>query len=147
MQEAKKLCIASDHAGWQLKQVVIGYLSSLDIYPDDLGCFSEESVDYPEFGKKCGKAVASGKYDAGIAICGTGIGISIAANKVKGIRCALCTSPEMAEFAAKHNNANILALGGRTTSPELAIEILNTWMNTEFEGGRHKRRTDMLDAM
>ncbi|MCI2062441.1 MAG: ribose 5-phosphate isomerase B [Eubacteriaceae bacterium] len=145
--EAKKMCIASDHAGWELKELIIGYLESMEIYPDDLGCYSKESVDYPEYGKKCGEAVASGKYAAGIVICGTGIGISMAANKVKGVRCALCTSTEMAEYAARHNNANILALGARTTPPEVALQILTTWMNTDFEGGRHKRRTDMLDAM
>ena len=88
-----------------------------------------------------------GKADRGIVICGTGIGISIAANKVKGIRCGLCTSVEMAELTRKHNDANMLALGGRTTETPLALEITKTWLDTEFEGGRHKRRTDMLDAM
>ena len=97
--------------------------------------------------KACGEAVASGKADLGIVICGTGIGISIAANKVKGIRCGLCTSVEMAELTKKHNDANMLALGGRTTDAELSIKITDTWLDTEFEGGRHKRRTDMLDEM
>ena len=104
-------------------------------------------MDYPVYGKACAEAVASGKAERGIVVCGTGIGISIAANKVKGIRCGLCTSVEMAELTRKHNNANILALGGRTTEPELALEIVKTFLDTEFEGGRHKRRTDMLDEM
>ena len=107
----------------------------------------EDSVDYPIYGNACAEAVASGKADCGIVCCGTGIGISIAANKVKGIRCGLCTSVEMAELTRKHNNANMLALGGRTTDPQVALEIVKTFLDTEFEGGRHKRRTDMLDEM
>ncbi|MFQ9894416.1 MAG: RpiB/LacA/LacB family sugar-phosphate isomerase, partial [Emergencia sp.] len=103
--------------------------------------------DYPVFGQACGEAVAEGKADVGIVCCGTGIGISIAANKVKGIRCGLCTSVEMAELTKKHNNANVLALGGRTTAPDLALEIVDAWLGTEFEGGRHQRRIDMLDQM
>ena len=91
--------------------------------------------------------MASGKADLGIVVCGTGIGISIAANKVKGIRCGLCTSVEMARLTKQHNNANILALGGRTTETGLAMEIVDAWLDTEFEGGRHLRRTDMLDQM
>ena len=113
----------------------------------DLGTNSEDSVDYPVYGKACAEAVASGKADLGVVCCGTGIGISIAANKVKGIRCGLCTSVEMAELTKKHNNANMIAMGGRIIDDELAIRITDTWLNTEFEGGRHKRRTDMLDAM
>ena len=104
-------------------------------------------MDYPIYGKACGEAVASGKAERGIVICGTGIGISIAANKVKGVRCGLCTSVEMAELTRQHNNANVLALGGRITEPQLALDIVKTFLDTEFEGGRHKRRTDMLDEM
>ena len=141
------IAIASDHGGFALKETIKEYLRSRDIKFVDLGTHSEESVDYPIYGKACAEAVASGKADRGIVCCGTGIGISIAANKVKGIRCGLCTSVEMAEMTRKHNNANMLALGGRTTDPDLAIEITKTWLDTEFEGGRHKRRTDMLDEM
>jgi len=119
----------------------------MEVFVTDLGTDSEESVDYPIYGDKCAKEVASGKADKGIVICGTGIGISIAANKTKGIRCALCTSTEMAEMAARHNNANMIALGGRTTEPAKALQIIDTWLSTEFEGGRHKRRTDMLDKL
>lgn len=142
------IAIASDHGGYALKEKIKEYLRTRDdIQIVDLGTNSEESVDYPIYGKACAEAVADGKADRGIVCCGTGIGISIAANKVKGIRCGLCTSVEMAELTRKHNNANMLALGGRTTDPELALEITKAWLDTEFEGGRHKRRTDMLDEM
>ena len=142
------IAIASDHGGYQLKETVKEYLRTRnDIQIVDLGTDSEESVDYPIYGKACAEAVASGKADRGTVCCGTGIGISIAANKVKGIRCGLCTSVEMAEMTRKHNNANMLAMGGRTTDPDLALEITKAWLDTEFEGGRHKRRTDMLDEM
>ena len=138
---------ASDHGGFQLKETIRKYLAERGEKVVDLGTSSEESVDYPIYGKACGEAVASGKAERGIVVCGTGIGISIAANKVKGIRCGLCTSVEMAQLTRQHNNANILALGGRTTDPELALQIVDTFLDTEFEGGRHKRRTDMLDEM
>lgn len=139
--------MANDHGGLALKKIVKEHLIERGYKVVDLGTHSEESVDYPIYGKACGEAVASGKADLGIVICGTGIGISIAANKVKGIRCGLCTSVEMAELTKKHNDANMLALGGRTTDAELSIKITDTWLDTEFEGGRHKRRTDMLDEM
>ena len=141
------ISIANDHGGLSLKKIVKEHLIERGYKVVDLGTHSEESVDYPIYGKACGEAVASGKADLGIVICGTGIGISIAANKVKGIRCGLCTSVEMAELTKKHNDANMLALGGRTTDAELSIKITDTWLDTEFEGGRHKRRTDMLDEM
>jgi ribose 5-phosphate isomerase B len=111
----------------------------------DLGTYSAESVDYPEYGIKCAEAVAKGEAEKGIVVCGTGIGISIAANKVKGIRCALCTSVEMAKLSREHNNANMLALGGRTTKPEDALMMVDTWIKTEFLGDRHARRVAMLD--
>lgn len=141
------IAMANDHGGLALKKVVKEHLIERGYKVVDLGTHSEESVDYPIYGKACGEAVASGKADLGIVVCGTGIGISIAANKVKGIRCGLCTSVEMAELTKKHNDANMLALGGRTTDPELAVKITDAWLDTEFEGGRHKRRTDMLDEM
>ncbi len=140
-----KIAVASDHGGYELKENIKAYLESRDIQILDLGTDSEESVDYPVFGKACAEAVASGKADRGIVCCGTGIGISIAANKVKGIRCALCTDVHMAEMSRKHNNANVLALGGRTTEKDKALEITKAWLDTEFEGGRHQRRVDMLD--
>ena len=142
-----KIATASDHGGFALKEEVKKHLMERGIEVLDLGTHSEESVDYPVYGKACGEAVASGKADLGIVVCGTGIGISIAANKVNGIRCGLCTSVEMARLTKQHNNANILALGGRTTETGLAMEIVDTWLDTEFEGGRHQRRVDLLDQM
>lgn len=140
------IAIASDHGGFELKENIKKYLRERDIKIIDLGTDSEESVDYPIYGKACGEAVASGKADRGIVCCGTGIGISIAANKVKGVRCALCTDVNMAEMTRKHNDANMLALGGRTTELQTALDITAAWLDTEFEGGRHQRRVDMLDA-
>lgn len=142
-----KIAVASDHGGFALKEEVKKHLMERGIEVLDLGTYSEDSVDYPIYGKVCGEAVMSGKADLGVVVCGTGIGISIAANKVKGIRCGLCTSVEMARLAKQHNNANVLALGGRTTEMDLAMEIVDTWLDTEFEGGRHQRRTGLLDQM
>ncbi len=142
-----KIALAADHGGFELKEIVKLHLQEKGIEVLDLGCHKEESVDYPNYGRDCGEAVMRGDAQRGIVICGTGIGISIAANKVKGIRCALCTSLFMAEMSRKHNNANILALGGRILEPELAMEIVDVWLYTEFEGGRHQRRTDLLDCM
>lgn len=142
-----KIAIASDHGGYQLKEAVKEYLRKRDIRFVDLGTNSEESVDYPVYGKACAEAVAEGKADRGIVCCGTGIGISIAANKIKGVRCALCTDVHMAEMSRKHNNANVLALGGRTTDEKTALEITAAWLDTDFEGGRHQRRVSMLDEL
>ncbi len=142
-----KIALASDHGGFELKELVKAHLVAREIEVIDLGTNSEDSVDYPAYGELCGKTVVSGEADCGIVVCGTGIGISIAANKVKGVRCGLCTSVEMAHLTKQHNNANVLALGGRTTAPELAMAIVDEWLDTEFEGGRHQRRVDMLDAM
>lgn len=139
------IALASDHGGYKLKEVVKAYLDERKIKYVDMGTHSEESVDYPVYGKACAEAVALGRADRGIVICGTGIGISIAANRVKGVRCGLCTSVEMAELTRKHNNANMLAMGGRTTADDLAIAITAAFLDTEFEGGRHQRRIDMLD--
>ena len=141
------VAIAGDHGGFALKQRIREHLIERGIKIADLGTDSEESVDYPEFGKACAQAVASGKADRGIVICGTGIGISIAANRIRGIRCGLCTSVEMAELSRKHNNANMLAMGGRITSVEDAIRITDAWLDPEFAGGRHSRRVDMLDSI
>ena len=141
------IALGSDQAGYELKQEIIKHLEERGLAYKDYGSYSPDPVDYPVYGKACGEAVASGKADLGVVVCGTGIGISIAANKVKGIRCGLCTSVEMAHLTKQHNNANILALGGRTTEPELALKIVDEWLDTEFEGGRHQRRGDMLDQM
>lgn len=141
------IAIASDHGGFELKEKVKEHLRERNVKFVDLGTNSTDSVDYPVYGKACAEAVASGKAERGIVICGTGIGISIAANKVKGIRCGLCTSVEMAKLTRQHNNANMLAMGGRILETETAFAIVDAFLDTEFEGGRHKRRTDMLDEM
>ncbi len=142
-----RIAIASDHGGFELKEIVKKHLEERGLEVADLGTNSDASVDYPVYGKACGEAVVSGEADCGIVVCGTGIGISIAANKVKGVRCGLCTSVEMAQLTKQHNNANVLALGGRTTPAELALQIVDAWLDTDFEGGRHERRTGMLDEM
>ena len=142
-----KIALASDHGGFELKEIIKKKLQEKDYEILDLGTNSEDSVDYPSFGKACGEAVATGQAEKGIVCCGTGIGISIAANKVKGIRCALCTNTHMAEMTRKHNDSNILAMGGRILTVEEALAITETWLSTEFEGGRHQRRVDMLNEM
>ncbi|MDR1246610.1 MAG: ribose 5-phosphate isomerase B [Clostridiales Family XIII bacterium] len=142
-----KIAIASDHGGYELKEYLKEHLAKRDIELIDLGTDSAASVDYPAFGRACGEAVANGAADRGIVCCGTGIGISIAANKVKGVRCAVCTNAFMAEMCARHNDANIIAFGGRVTDKEKAAEFADIWLDTPFEGGRHSRRVDALNSM
>jgi ribose 5-phosphate isomerase B len=137
--------IGSDHAGFEAKSHVIDYVSSMGYSVIDKGTYSSESVDYPDFGHAVGKAVVADPGSNGIVICGTGIGISIAANKVKGARAALCTTPFHAEMAKKHNNANILAMGARTTPIDDMETIIDAWFANDFEGGRHQRRVDKID--
>ena len=139
------IAIGCDHAGYPLKVAVEDKLLKEGYGIMDVGTESTESVDYPIYGKSVGRAVASGLADRGIVICGSGIGISIAANKVKGVRCALCTSVEMAEMSRKHNDANVLAMGARMIEQDLAFEIVDKWLATDFEGGKHLRRINMLD--
>lgn len=140
-----KIVIASDHGGFRLKNQIIQHLKNKNIEYKDLGAFNEESVDYPDYGQAVGKAVASGEYDRGIIICGTGIGISIAANKIPGVRAALCGDCFSAKASREHNNANVLALGERVTGVELAKMITDIWLETEFAGGRHERRVNKLE--
>jgi ribose 5-phosphate isomerase B len=136
--------IGSDHGGFALKREIIEHLEKLGIEYKDYGTYSEESADYPAYGEKVGRAVVSGECRRGILICGTGIGISIAANKVKGVRAALCGDCFSAEMARAHNDANVLALGARVLGTGLALKIVDTYLNTEFEGGRHARRIGMF---
>ena len=143
----KKIGIASDHAGYQLKEFIIGYRDSKGYDVHDFGCHSEESCDYPDFGQAAAAAVAAGTCERGIVICTTGIGISIAANKVKGIRCALCTDPLMAEMTRRHNDANVLAMGAGIVGYNLAERMVDVFLTTEFEGGRHARRVGEITAM
>lgn len=142
-----KIALASDHGGFELKETIKDHLKGKGYEVVDLGTNSPDSVDYPVYGKACGEAVIGGKAELGVVCCGTGIGISIAANKVHGVRCALATSVEMATLAKQHNNANILALGGRILTSEEALKILDAWLSSEFLGDRHARRTAMLDEM
>lgn len=142
-----KIAISSDHGGFCLKQELIPFLEGHGYQVLDLGTDSEDSVDYPIFGKRCAEAVRDGEAELGVVLCGTGIGVSIAANKVAGIRCALCTNEYMARMARCHNDANVLAMGGRTTTPDVAKAILTTWLEAACEGGRHQRRIDMLNQM
>ena len=138
------IAIGSDHGGYALKQVIISHLADRGIEFRDFGTYSEESCDYPEYGEAVGRAVASGECELGIAVCGTGIGISIAANKVKGIRCALCSEPLSAEMTRRHNDANMLAMGAGIIGPNMAERIVDVFLNTQFEGGRHARRVGLM---
>lgn len=140
-----KIAIAADHGGFELKEELKRRLETFSL--TDLGTHSADSVDYPDFGASLAKRVASKEFDFGILLCGTGIGISIAANKVKGIRAALCHNTYTAEMARKHNDANILAMGGRVVDTELATQITQTFLKTAFEGGRHARRVDKITAL
>jgi len=139
-----KVAVGCDHGGFVLKDAVISTLEELGAQVVDMGTYSTESVDYPVYGKKVADAVASGECDLGVVMCGTGIGISIAANKVKGIRAAVVTDEFMAEMTRRHNNANIIALGGRVITPEKAKSLVKAWYTAEFEGGRHQKRIDMI---
>lgn len=140
------IALGCDHGGYDLKQQVIAYLNEKGLEYKDFGCFEKSSCDYPVFGKEAAKAVASGQCEKGIVICTTGIGISIAANKVKGIRAALCSDPLSAEMTRLHNNANVLALGSNIVGPGLALKIVDIFLNTPFSGEeRHQRRIDLIE--
>lgn len=144
--EKLKIAIGSDHGGFKLKEKIIEYLRGENLEFKDFGTFDEESCNYPEIAKKISTEVANGSFDRGILICGTGIGVSIAANKVKGIRAALCSDTFSAKASRGHNNANILCLGQRVIGESLALDILDIWLKSEFEGGRHKIRVDMIEG-
>lgn len=142
------IALGSDHGGYELKQEIKKYLDETGIQYKDFGCNSTESCDYPEYAKAVAQSVSKGECEKGILICGTGIGISIAANKVKGIRAAVCTDCFTAEATRLHNDANILALGGRVVGAGLAIKITDTFLNTEFSGDeRHKRRISQIESV
>ena len=140
------IALGSDHGGYGLKQEIIGYLEEKGIEYKDYGCYDESPCDYPVFGKKAAQAVVSGECEKGILICGTGIGISIAANKIKGVRAALCHDVFSAKATREHNDANMLAMGARVFGPGLALMIVDTFLNTEFSNAeRHQKRIDMLE--
>ena len=140
------ISIGADHAGFSVKEKIREYLESKSYTILDKGTYSEESVDYPEFGHAVGNSVQSGESTKGIVVCGSGIGISMAANKIVGIRAALCTTPEHAQMSRFHNDANVLAIGARMTDYDVITEILDTWLDTEFEGGRHSRRVNKIEV-
>jgi ribose 5-phosphate isomerase B len=142
-----KVALACDHGGFRLKEAIKSYLKELGVELIDYGTFSEESVDYPDFAKRAAEGIVKGEADRGIFICGTGIGISIAANKVRGIRAALCYNVYAAEMSRRHNDANVLCLGGRVMGEELAKRIVKAWLETPFEGGRHQRRIKKIEEM
>ena len=141
------IAIASDHGGYHLKEHIKAYLTAKGIQCQDFGTNSAESYDYPVFGKAAAEAVASGQCEKGIVICTTGIGISITANKVKGIRCALCGDPLSAELTRRHNDANMLAMGAGIIGANLAERIVDAFLSAQFEGGRHERRVNLISAM
>ena len=143
----KRIAIGCDHRGFGLKELIISFLQKAGHSYQDFGCFSTEPVDYPDIAQKVGEAVASGNFDQGILICNTGIGMCIAANKIKGVRAALCHKVLAAQRARQHNDANVLCLGGEDADTNLALEIVKTFLTTNFEGGRHARRVDKIKAL
>lgn len=138
-----KIVIGSDHAGFELKNKIKKHLSSETL--KDIGCDSEDSVDYPQYAKSVAKSVTAGDFDLGILVCGTGIGMSITANKIRGARAALCHNVPAAKATRAHNNANILCLGSRTMDHDEVLKIVDAFISTEFEGGRHLRRVDLIE--
>ena len=139
-----KIGIGNDHAGVEMKQEIIEFLESMGHQVVNYGTDEKASCDYPVYGEKVARAVAAGEVDKGILICGTGVGISLAANKVHGIRAVVCSEPATARLSRLHNDANVLAFGARIVGMELAKMLVETWLNTEFEGGRHQRRVDLI---
>lgn len=142
-----KLAIGCDHAAVDLKQEIILHLQNRGIEVEDFGTYTKDSCDYPIYAEKVANEVVSGRADRGILICGTGVGISIAANKVKGIRCVVCSEPYSAKLSKMHNNTNVLAFGARVVGPDLAKMIVDAWLDAEYEGGRHQRRVDLIHAI
>ncbi len=142
-----KISIGSDHAGYDVKQEITNFLLNKGYDIDDVGCHSDDSVDYPEFGHQVGKNIISGVSGKGIVVCGSGIGISIAANKIEGIRAALCFTKEHAKMSRLHNDSNILAVGARMNGGDNILDIVDIWLNTDFEGGRHQKRIDKIENL
>jgi ribose 5-phosphate isomerase B len=143
----KRIAIGCDHRGFELKELILSFLQNEGYGYQDFGCYSTEPVDYPDIAREVGQAVASGNFDQGILICSTGIGMCIAANKIKGVRAALCHNVFAAQRARQHNDANVLCLGGEDVDTSLALEIAKTFLTTDFEGGRHARRVNKIKAL
>lgn len=147
MSDKTKIVITSDHTGIDLRKVVTAHLEARGYAVEDVGPTSPESTDYPKWGEKAARVVLAGNADLGIAICGTGFGISLAANKLQGIRCVVCSEPYTAKLSRQHNNANMLAFGARVVGQDLALMIVDEFLNAEFEGGRHARRVNMISEL
>ena len=141
------LAIGSDHGGYELKEHIKKYLDEKGVECKDFGCYDESSVDYPDIAKVLCKSINDGECENGILVCGTGIGISIAANKIDGIRAAHCHDVYSAEMTKRHNNANVICMGGRVVGRELAFKIIDAWLGAEFEGGRHQTRIDKIHEL
>lgn len=142
-----RIAIASDHSAIELRETIAAFVVSLGHEVTDLGTHDPSKADYPVYGQAVGQAVVTGAADRGIAICGTGVGISIAANKVTGVRCVVCSDPYSAKLSRQHNDANVLAFGARVIGDEMAKMITELWLTTEFEGGRHQRRVNQINAI
>ncbi|MCM1070128.1 MAG: ribose 5-phosphate isomerase B [[Clostridium] fimetarium] len=142
--EKQNIALCSDHAGYEMKEMVKGYLEANGLEYTDFGTHSTESCDYPDYAHPAALAVESGQCDRGIALCGSGNGIAMTLNKHQGIRAAICWLPELASLARRHNDANVLVLPARFIEPAVAMEVVNTYLNTDFEGGRHQRRIDKM---
>lgn len=147
MSDKIKIVITSDHTGIDLRRAVVAHLEARGYAVEDVGPTSTESTDYPKWGEKAARVVLAGGAQLGIAICGTGFGISLAANKLKGIRCVVCSEPYTAKLSRQHNNANMLAFGARVVGQDLALMIVDEFLNAEFEGGRHARRVGMISEL
>lgn len=144
LEEGKKIAMCSDHAGYELKCIVQGYLESQGLQYEDFGTYSADSCDYADFAHPCAEAIESGRCYPGIAMCGSGNGINMTLNKHQGIRAALCWTPELARLARAHNNANVLVMPARFITPEVALEIVDVFLSTPFDGGRHERRIEKI---
>jgi ribose 5-phosphate isomerase B len=144
LEKGVKIAVGSDHGGFECKQMIIRFLKDIGQEVVDQGCYSMESVDYPDFADKVCASIQSGECERGILICGTGIGMSIAANRNRDIRAALCHEAYTARMSREHNNANVLCFGGRVLGPEIALDVVGTWVEPEFSGGRHQRRLDKM---
>lgn len=143
--EKLKIAIGSDHGGYELKEVITNFLQEKGYEYKDFGCFDAQAIDYPIIAKEVATAVAKGEFDRGIIICGSGLGVCITANKVKGIRAVTCHETYSAKMSRLHNDANVLTMGGRVVGKDLALDVVDIWLNTEFEGGRHEKRVALIE--
>ncbi len=146
-EKTLKISLGCDHGGYALKEVLKAHLESKGVAVQDFGCHSPDSCDYPAYAQAAAQAVAQGQADFGVVVCTTGIGVSICANKVKGVRCALCHEPWSAQMTRRHNDANMLAMGAGMVGPNLAERIVDVFLSTPFEGGRHQRRVDLISDL